>query len=185
MFGLFKKRQPTPPAGKPHPQHRNFARMFIPDALTRHRSGFLAAMSDARASQTLQESWHKFGAGVLPASALMPPTGLSASGFQHDRHLCFLILFPPPTVAGESYFGLLVAGPSDDWSPEARAKVPVRYFLLERSASDAPTIFEWRASSTQDEEIFDSHGPGPSPQNPPDFVERILSRFYGLKPDAS
>jgi hypothetical protein len=54
MFALFKKRQATPPAGEPHPQHRNFARMFIPDALTRHRSGFLAAMSDSRASQTLQ-----------------------------------------------------------------------------------------------------------------------------------
>lgn len=184
MFGLFKKRQPTPPTGEPHPQHRNFVRGLIPDALARHRSGFLVSLSDARASQILQESWHKLGAGVLPSALLMPPTGLSASGFKHEKYLCFLIVFPTPKVAGESYLGLIVAGPSEDWSSEARAKVPVRYFILERSATPTPTVFEWRPSSTEGDELFDSHGPGPSPQHPPDFVEAVLSRFYGVNPAA-
>jgi hypothetical protein len=160
MFGLFKKRQPAAPSGEPHPQHRNFARMFIPGSLApERRSGFLAAMSDAQASQTLQEAWQKFGARVLPPELLMPPAGLSASGFRHDKFLCFLIIFPPP-------------------------KVPVRYFILERSVTDTPAIFEWRPSATEDDEIFDSLGPGPSPQHPPDFTALILSRFYGYDPAA-
>src|SRR5436190_17241491 len=144
MFGLFKKRHATQPADEAHPQHRNFARMFIPGSLTRQRSGFLVAMSDGKASQTLQEAWHRFGAGVLPADLLVPSAGLSVSGFQHEKYLCFLILFPQPKAAGESHFGFIVAGPSDDWSPETRAKVLVRYFILERSATETPTIFEWR-----------------------------------------
>ena len=184
MFGLFKKRASGSSADGPHPQHRNFARMSIPDALTRVRSGFLVALSDARASQILQESWQKFGAAVLPSNALMPPTGLSVSGFRQDKHLGFLILFPPPKAPGESFFGLILAGPSDDWSPEVREKVPVRYFLLERASGPSPTIFEWRPSGTRDEEAFESHGAGPSPQYPPDFVDVILARFYGVKPDA-
>lgn len=184
LFGFFKKREPELPADQPHPHHRNFVRMFIPDALARNRSGFLAAMSDPQASRTLQETWQKCGARVLPREQVAPSTGLSVSGFRHERFLCFLIIFPPPKVAGESYFGFVVAGPSDDWSPEARANVPVRYFILERSAMDSPTMFEWRPSTTDGDELFDSLGSGPSPQNPPAFVETILSRFYGLKPDA-
>jgi hypothetical protein len=184
LFGFFKKREPELPADQPHPHHRNFARMFIPDALARNRNGFLAAMSDPQASRTLQKAWQKCGARVLPPELVAPSTGLSVSPFRHEKFLCLLIIFPPPRVAGESYFGFVVAGPSDDWSPEARARVPVRYFILERSASSAPGIFEWRPSATEDEELFDSLGPGPSPQNPPDFAQAILSRFYGLKPDA-
>jgi hypothetical protein len=185
LFGFFKKREPEPPADQPHPHHRNFVRMFIPDALARNRNGFLAAMSDPQASRTLQEAWQKCGARVLPRELVAPSTGLNVSAFRHESFLCLLIIFPPPKVAGESYFGLVVAGPSDDWSPEARAKVPVRYFILERSAMDSSTIFEWRPSTTDGDELFDNLGSGSSPQNPPHFVEAILSRFYGLKPSAS
>lgn len=156
--------------------------MFIPETLSSRRSGFLEAMLDKQAAQKLQESWKRFGAGVLPPNALMAPTGLSVSGFQHHGHLCLLILFPTPKAPGESHFGFIVAGPSDDWSPEATAKVPVRYFLLERSTSPLPTLFEWRPSNTDDEEIFDNHGAGIPPHDPTDFTELILSRFYGLKP---
>jgi len=155
--------------------------MFIPTALTRTRSGFLSAKSEPHASRSLQKAWRECGARVLPPELLAPSAGLSVSGFRHEKFLCLLFIFP---VAGESHFGFIVAGPSDDWSPEVRAKVPVRYFILERSASSVPVIFEWRPSTTEDDELFDSLGPGPSPQNPPDFVQAILSRFYGLKPNA-
>ena len=181
MFGLFKKRQQAQPADEAHPQHRNFARIFISDGLRRQRNRFLTLLIDARASQVLQEAWHNFGAKVLPVESLTPPAGWSVSAFRHEKHLCILIIFPPPQAAGESYFGFIVAGPSDDWSAEGGAPVPARYFLLERSASDAPTIFEWRSSSAEDEWVFDSHGPGPSPLHPPDFAGIILSRFYGFK----
>jgi hypothetical protein len=187
LFVLFKKRQPpvSPlPANTPHPQHRNFARMSIPDALTRLRSGFLYAISLPNGSQTLQENWQKYGAAVLPRELLMPPTGLNVSNFRHDKYVCFLIIFPAPKVAGESYCGFIVAGPTDDWSPETRDKVPVRYFLLERSATDKPTIFEWHPSATKGEEIFDNIGSIAFSQDPRVFVGKILSECYGLKPDA-
>jgi hypothetical protein len=184
LFGLFKPQAPALDPASPHPHHRNFARMFIPVALSGNRSGFLAAMCEPQANQGLQEAWHKCGARVLPPELLAPSAGLSVSTFRHEKFVCLLIIFPPPNVAGESYFGFIVAGPLDDWSLEARARVPVRYFILERSALNAPVILEWRPSATEDDEVFDSLGPGPSPQNPPDFVQLILSRFYGLKPDA-
>ncbi len=138
-------------------------------------------MADSGATQTLHEAWRKFGAGVLPTASLLPPAGLSASAFQHQNHLCIVIVFPAPKAAGESHFGFIVAGPSEDWSPEARAKVPVRFFLLERSTGSVPRIMEWQSSEAEvEEEIFKDLGPGPAPQNPPDFVEAILSQFYGL-----
>ena len=182
IFGIFKPRTPALDPAQPHPHHRNFARMFIPDALARHRGGFLAAMSDPNSTRTLQEAWQKCGASVLPRELLASSAGLSASGFRHENYLCLLIIFPPPKVAGESHLGFIVAGPSNDWSPDARAKVPVRYFLLERSSSDTPVILEWRPSSTEGDELFDALGPGPSPKNPPGFVETILTRFYSFKP---
>ena len=160
LFGFLKKPAPALDPTGPHPHHRNFVRMFIPDALARNRSGFLAAMSDPQASGTLQEAWRKCGARVLPPELCAPSAGLNVSGFRHEKFLCLLIIFPPPNVTGESYFGFIVAGPSDDWSPEVRAKVPVRYFILERSASTAPAIFEWRPSTTEDDELFDSLGLG-------------------------
>jgi hypothetical protein len=156
----------------------------MPDALTRHRSGFLFAISSPQGSQTLQETWNRVGAAILPREQLLPPTGLSVSNFRHEKYVCFLILFPKPRVAGEAYFGFIAAGPTDDWSPETRSRVPVRYFLLERSSSDAPIILEWHPSETKDEEIFDSLGAGPQPNDPRDFVGMILAQFYGLKPDA-
>jgi hypothetical protein len=191
MFGLFNKRQPSLPpplspslqAGEPHPQHRNFVRMSIPLALIEQRSGFFFAMSGPQASQTLQQNWQMAGAAVLPRQLVLPPTGLQVSSFRHEKYVCFLILFPAPKTPGESYFGFIVAGPTEDWSPETRAKVPVRYFILERSVTDIPTIFEWRPSDSKGEEIFESRGSGPSPQDPRNFVEKILTEFYGLKPD--
>ncbi len=159
--------------------------MLIPDALARHRSGFLAALSAAEASKTLQENWRRFGVAVLPSAQLWPPDGLSVSAFQHEKHLCVLITFPMPKAPGESYFGFVVAGPSNDWSPDARARVPVRYFLLEHTASAMPAVLEWRPTSGQEEEVFAGIGLGPSPQNPFDFVDAMLSRFYALKPDGT
>jgi len=158
--------------------------MFIPVALSGNRGGFLAAMCEPQANQSLQEAWHKCGARVLPPELLAPSAGLSVSAFHHEKFVCLLIIFPPPKVAGESYFGFIVAGPLDHLSSEALARVSVRYFILERSAANAPEILEWRPSKTEDYEVFDSLGPGPSPKNPPDFVQLILSRFYGLKADA-
>ena len=185
MFELFKKCPSSPPlslsppADAPHPQHRNFSRISVPDALSRYRSGFLFAITAPQASQTLQENWNRVGAAMLPREHLLPPIGLSASNFRHDKYVCFLILFPAPKVSGESYFGFIVAGPAEDWSPETRAKVPVRYFILERSATDTPVIFEWRPSNSNGEEFFDNLGFGPSPQDPRDFVGKILRDFYG------
>ena len=176
--------QPPPIPRLPHPQHRNFVRTAIPEALIRHRSGFLHALSGERASRTLQEYWHKIGAVSLPLEKLVPPAGLSVSSFQHARCLCYLILLPPPQAAGESYFAFLVAGPADDWSPEARGKVPVRYFLLERTMTGRPALFEWSPSASKNGEIFEPLGPGPAPQDPRDFVAKILTHFYGLKPAA-
>ncbi len=178
MFGLFKKKSSEPPSDGPRPQHRNFTRTVIPDALTRHRSGFLAAISGAQANKTLQESWQMSGMAILPPNQLIPPTGLGVSGFKNDNHLCFLILLPAPKSAGESYFAFITAGPSEDWSPAAREHVPVRYFLLERTASDTTSILEWQPSAGGEEETFKDHGAGPSPQSPPDFIEAIFSRFY-------
>jgi hypothetical protein len=171
---------------EPHPQHRNFVRMFIPTSLSmERRSGFLAGISDSEATPRLQEAWNKFGAGVLPPEMLLPPAGLSVSGFRYDKFLCFLIIFPPPEAIGEAFFGLVIAGPSDNWSPEARPKIPVRYFILERSAASNPTIFEWRPTSTEpEEEVFEDLGGGPLPDNPPDFAEAILARFCGYNSHA-
>ena len=183
LFGFFKKRVPQLPPDQTHPHHRNFVRMFIPDALARNRSGFLAAMSDSQATRTLKEAWLKCAARVLPPEVLLPAADLSVSAFRHENFLCLMIVFPPPKAAGESYCGFIVAGPSDDWSPEARARVPVRYFILERTASSAPLICEWRPSATEGDELFDSLGTGP--QNPPDFAQVILTRFYGLKAGGS
>jgi hypothetical protein len=184
MFNLLKRHRPAPasvPIGEPHPQHRNFVRISIPDTLTRHRSGFLYAISTPQGSQILQETWQKSGAVALPKEMLLPPSGLSVSCFRHEKHVCFLIIFPQPQTPGESFFGFIVAGPTEDWSPEARAKVPARYFILERSKTSTPEILEWRPSSSTGEELFDPLGPGPSPQDPRKFVEAILSQFYGLK----
>jgi hypothetical protein len=159
--------------------------MSIPSALTGQRSGFLYAIAAPQASQTLQENWTKLAAlSPLPKEQCLPPTGMSVSNFRYEKYVCFLIIFPRPRVTGEAYFGFIVAGPTDDWSPETRAKVPVCYYLLERSSSDSPTILQWRPTDTKGEETFDSLGGGPSPNDPRLFVELILTRFYGLKPHA-
>ncbi|HEX8297420.1 MAG TPA: hypothetical protein VF593_14035 [Chthoniobacteraceae bacterium] len=181
MFNPFKKRKPVLPDG-PHPQHRNYARMAVPLALTSQRSGFLGMLMTEQATQTMRENWQRGAARILPPEQLISPAALSVEAFHHKQHLCALIVFPPPNAPGEAHFGFIVAGPgpSGDWAPEVRAALPVRYFLLERSTSDTPTIFEWRPSHTQGEEVFDSHGSGPSPLNPMDFVETIFKRFCGL-----
>jgi len=185
LFGLFKKQSTALDPTAPHPHHRNVVRMAIPGALARYPAGFLTSLSDPGGSQTLEEYWRKCGAAVLPPELLVPPTGLTVSGFRYENYVCFLIIFPAPKAAGESYFGFIVAGPSTDWSAQACERVPVSYFVLERSTNDIPTIFQWRPSSTeQDEEIFDTLGPGPSPRHPPDFTALILSRFYGYDPKA-
>ena len=184
MFGLFKKRQ-----REAHPLHRMFARMFIPTNLEPgDRGAFLGAMLSPKPNDVLQRCWHDLGAKALTKALtpkdLLPPDGLSGSAFRHDKFLCFFIIFPEPKAPGESYFGFVVAGPSDDWSPEARANVPVRYFILERSSSDVPTVFEWRQQTPGDSGDFESLGAGPSPQHPPHFSNSILSRFFGYVPNA-
>lgn len=139
MFGLFKKRGTTPSAVEPHPQHGLFVRRSIPIALTINRGGFLVEMSKVGASQMVQEIWSNGGTVFLPPKFLTPPTGLRVFCIRHDKYFCHLIIFPTPNkVAGESFFGFIVAGPSDDWSQEACVKVPVRYFILERTTTEIP-----------------------------------------------
>ena len=183
MFGLFKKRQPEQPAEAAHLQHRTFARNFVPDGITHHRGTLLNMLLDKQASEILQTSWNNFGAKILPRELLIPPSDLSVSVFRHEKYLGFLIQFPAPKAAGEAYFGLLVAGPSNDWSQTDRATVPARYFILERSMRETPDIFEWKSMTPRYECIFDSLGPGPGTGHPVDFSDAILSRFYGLKSD--
>src|SRR6185436_5717384 len=91
LFGIFKQRAPEPDPAAPHPHHRNFARMFIPVALSGNRGGFLAAMCEPQANQSLQEAWHKCGARVLPPELLAPSAGLSVSAFHHEKFVCLLI----------------------------------------------------------------------------------------------
>ena len=167
---------------EPRPLHRQFVRTFIPLSLApERRPGFLVEMSSPRATQVLQEAWEKVGIRLrLPPAMFISPAGMSASGFSHGSLRCFFIVFPPPESAGESFFGLVVAGPADDWSAKALSRVPVRYFILESSTTGTPAVFEWQPSSAGEEEVFTALGSGPSPENPPDFVEAILARVYGI-----
>jgi hypothetical protein len=183
MFDWFKKSRIQSDQLGAHLHHREFARRCIPGLLTRQRGGFLFAMTGPDGSSMLQKSWENLGAEILPPKSRLSPDGLSISAFRHNDCMCIFVVFPAPMSSGESYFGLIVAGPSTDWSPEARAKLAVRYFLLERSASNKPEIFEWRQPSSQDEEVFDSLGVGPPPDMPPEFADAILSRFYGYNPE--
>ncbi len=183
MFGLFKKRQPALPAEEPNLLHRTFARNFVPDSIKHSQGTLLNMLLDKQASQILQKIWKNLGSKLLPPELLIPPTDLSVSVFRHEKHLGYLIQFPAPKAAGEAYFGLLVAGPSNDWSQDDRAKVQARYFILERSKGEAPEMFEWKSITPQHETVYESLGSGTG--HPVDFSNAILSRFYGLKSDGT
>ena len=162
-------------------QHRMFARVFLPVSLRNTRAGLLGALTASEANYVLQKSWHAFGAKVLPPSQLLPPTGLGASCFQHEKHLCSLVVFPAPQAAGESYFALVIAGPSADWSTQSRDSVPVRYFILERSQTGNPKVFEWRQKDEDTAEDFEDLGLCSSADSPPIFVDYVFARVFPPK----
>jgi hypothetical protein len=97
----------------------------------------------------------------------MPPDGLSVSQFHERGHLVVFITFPPPQSVGGVYFGVAVIGPCEDpqWGPEARQRLPFRYFVLSRAASGT-CVEEW----TTDPPITLGAGPEPEPLLFPECV---------------
>jgi uncharacterized protein YegJ (DUF2314 family) len=181
VFGFFKKNkdQIQPPAGGvAHPHHVGFAKVCILEDLRDERAGFIGVMGSPRVNEFLHKKWKEFGEafGMVTdklgvAGGRKSSEGLSGSVFTHEDRLIILITLPEVTAPNEDYFVMILLGPCEDpqWGPEARAKVPFRYFTLERDFTGT-LIKEWTP------EGFISHGAGPQPVAP-DFVYAILNRF--------
>ncbi len=172
MFGFFKKKpaasSPPPVPTQAHPLQVAFATTFIHSALTDNRAEFTGAMIFSKESdRVLANCWNSLGSRVLPKSEMMAPTGLSRTVMRDGDRLIVLIEFPVPRVAGEAYFGVIILGPCDDpqWSAEARARVPFRYFVLFRAANGT-TVEEWSTNPPT------ALGSGPEAV-PPFFVEWV------------
>ncbi len=136
MFGLFKKRQPTRATDEAHPQHRNFARLFIPDGLGRQRGAFWACcLMNAQAGH-FKRPGGKFGANVLLADALTAH-GVERVRFQARPVCAYSSSFLRPKLRGDPILASSLRGLRDG-SAAALATVPVRYFLLERSTNSPP-----------------------------------------------
>ena len=181
MFGLFKKTKATPPPlpTGPNPVQRGFATTYIQTSLTNHRAGFTGAMLSPEADQVLGRCWARFAAKVLQIQPVPSSEGLSAQVFREGQLVLVFITFPTPRAPGEAYFGLVLLGPCSDpqWSPDARAEMPFRYFVLCHSLTGT-TVEEWTTDTPT------ALGSGPDPE-PPFFVEWVLNHAVRATADTT
>lgn len=169
-------------------QSRMFSRASIPISLTHQRAGFLLAMANPNATEILQENWMRVAPAMIASSLKLPPVGLSVLLFRISQHVCNVIIFPPPKMAGDPYFGLIVSGPvpGDDWTKKECETVTVRYFLLDRPQCGPPELYEWRgpapaSEAPAGEDLFEKlRWVVKQTDDPRDFIETILTRVFGF-----
>jgi hypothetical protein len=105
-----------------------------------------------------------------------PAEKLDLTSFIHESCICCFWDFPPARYVGEAIYGMIVAGPSENWPSQDCGKVPVRYYVLERGAELSTTIMEWSPRG------FVSVGPGPRPGEPTTiFADMVFDRLFGKK----
>lgn len=161
---------PPPLPTQPDPLQVAFATKFIHTALTSDRAGFIGAMiHSGEGDQVLVRWWNSFASNFVSEEEMLPPTGLSHFAFREGDQFIVFIVFPAARVAGEAYFGAVVLGPCDDpqFSVEAQARMPFRYFVLVRAANGT-TVEEW----TVEPPIHLGSGPEPEPQL---FAEWVIN----------
>jgi uncharacterized protein YegJ (DUF2314 family) len=178
MFRLFKKRgQEPPPVASKNQQFQNFfATKWVQSALASSVAGFSGAVLCGDGDKLITNAWKKMWVSNFPNDPMMPPDGLAVTQFHERGHLVVFITFPPSQSVGGVYFGVVVIGPCEDpqWRPEARQRLPFRYFVLSRAASGT-SVDEWTADPPH------RLGAGPEPE-PQLFTEWVLN--HAVKPTA-
>ncbi|MBI5387541.1 MAG: DUF4272 domain-containing protein [Verrucomicrobia bacterium] len=192
MFGMFKRESTPPPvlpplppssppplppllpSGPPRAHHREFTHEIIPDVFITgdKRDQMLMKLVQPDMQELMRGSWDAWERlSGQPASS---SKALELSAFRHENCIISFWEFPRVRYAGEAILGLLVVGPAVDWKAVDWAKLPVRYFVLERGTEHSTTIFEWSPSG------FVLVSPGPRPGRPITvFCDMVLDHVFG------
>jgi hypothetical protein len=170
---------PPPIIQQPRAWHHGFTHEFLVDAYTAENRGrFIAMFGSKDFEVTMKAGWQALarlhGAGVVPVDEL------HASAFRHESYLCGFFVFPKAIVPGEAVAGLVMAGPAEKWPPMDLSKLPVNYFVLERTNAPVTVIKKHTANG------FAEVGKGPAAgQDVRLFVQIVFGMVFGTKrPDA-
>lgn len=176
MFGIFKKKSEGPPPLPTGPDRLRvgFATLGISNLLSIARGLFCQEVIGGVGKRFLEFTWGKFCARNLHQGAQVPAFEVTATAMKQGDRIIGSMVFPDGGIAGEPLFGVMVFGPCSDpaWSKEACETVPVRYFVLFRTA-DGTAIEEWTTGAAI------PRGIGPEAEEFA-FIERVIQAVFGV-----
>jgi hypothetical protein len=155
--------------------HHEFTHQFLPDAFTgQNRARFIGALASPQFEETMRGGWQAMAR--LHGAQSTPTADMHVSAFRHESCLCGFFVFPPALHPKEAIAGLVIAGPAESWPPLDFAKLPVRYFVLERTEGPLTFIKEHTARGF----VKAGFGPGAG-KDVRDFIELVFGIVFGRK----
>lgn len=162
-------------------EHYAFAHRFLPSILHEHPLLGLALASPKKGPELLRMLWEDCRSAYSNLEATSPE-GLSVHGMRiNDDTILALITMPSPAVSPEAYYVCVITRfqKAEDGSVHATS---VGYYTLEKAGNfdeglghgDKTPALPTVLGSWDKDLSHLNYGAGPSPDNPDDFISRVL-----------